>query len=389
MLQPAKVLAALTAKRDRFSECEAELREQLAVLDGALQAVSAMSLAEIESRLGGVSAPGARPTPEHARYGALVVPFEEAWSNHGEARDWAMKVVHGVPTFAADGSQITPSKDISVPVGVVQVGWFENPHQAGIPYTKDVDVRILAPDELAPDESESGGFPDWRVNWSRFALEVNALTTYMEARRNADPRPLCFFDGSLVVSFVQHMLPERQRLYTDAVKKLMHTSESTRVPLVAYVDTSYASDLVTMLQQVMAIPRAARVSDAGLLRRHMRWGDRTQVYVCARDDSVIDRYYEQVCFVYLKATAENPPVRVEFPLWVYEEGELERVLDLVRAECVVGTGYPYVLETTDAVAVLTLQDRQQFYRLFQDFAAREGLPVRFSRKAVSKLERRV
>jgi len=64
------------------------------------------------------------------------------------------------------------------------------------------------------------------------------------------------------------------------------------------------------------------------------------------------------------------------------------VLNLVRAECVVGAGYPYALETADAVAVLTMQDRERFYWLFQEFAEREGLPLRFSRKVVSKKGRR-
>ena len=61
----------------------------------------------------------------------------------------------------------------------------------------------------------------------------------------------------------------------------------------------------------------------------------------------------------------------------------------MRAECVVGAGYPYALETADAVAVLTMQDRERFYWLFQEFAEREGLPLQFSRKAVSKRGRRV
>ena len=62
----------------------------------------------------------------------------------------------------------------------------------------------------------------------------------------------------------------------------------------------------------------------------------------------------------------------------------------MRAECVVGTGYPYALvETADAVAVLTMQDRERFYRLFQEFEEWERLPLRFSRKAASKRERQV
>jgi hypothetical protein len=46
------------------------------------------------------------------------------------------------------------------------------------------------------------------------------------------------------------------------------------------------------------------------------------------------------------------------------------------------------LETADAVAVLSMQYRDRFYHLFQQFAQQQRLPLRFSRKAVSKRGRR-
>ncbi len=389
MLHRDKIMAGLEAKRDRFTESEKIRQEDLDVLVQALEGLAVLSLPEVESRLAGIQWPGARPTSEHEQYNGLVIPFAERWSNHREAREWALELLQGVPTFAVDGSQITPSKDLSIPVGVVQVGWFENRHQTHGAYVKDIAVEVLAPDELAEEEGEESGFPDWRVNWRRFEMEVERLVTHMQSNSEAQPRPLCFFDGSLVVSFVQHIRPERQRLYVDAVVHLLDTSEQTGMPLIGYVDTSYANDLTIMLAHLSGLSLGKRVSDAGLLRPRMEWGDRTQVYICARDDEVLDKYYERVCFVYLKTTRDNPPARVEFPRWLYEAGEHQRVLDLVRAECVVGTGYPYALETADAVAVLTMRDRERFYRLFQRFAEREGLLLRFSRKAVSKEARRV
>jgi hypothetical protein len=92
--------------------------------------------------------------------------------------------------------------------------------------------------------------------------------------------------------------------------------------------------------------------------------------------------------VYLKTTADRPPARLDLPSWLLEDGELERTLDVVRAECVVGNGYPYAVETADAVAVITVQDRERFYRVFQEFAEKERLPLRFSRKTASKSSRR-
>jgi hypothetical protein len=388
MLDTAKAMAALEAKKEGFGADEQSRQEVMATLEQALDGLSNLSWQEIEARLARFEHPGAHPTAEHDAFPTPVIPFDQAWDNHRQAREWAFTVLEGVPTFAADGSQIAPSRDLSIPVGVIQVGWFENLHRGDGAYVKDIAMEVLPPDELAGDEGQESGFPDQHLNWRRFQMEVERLMAYMETKANAEPKPLCFFDGSLVVSFVQHMRPDRQRQYVDAVMRLLMASEHTGVPLVGYVDTSYANDLTSMLVNLMRLRVGGRVSDAGLLRPRMQWGDRSQVYVCARDDAVLDKYYERVCFLYLKTTAGNPPARVEFPRWMHETGEHLRALDLVRAECVVGNGYPYALETADAVAVLTMQDRERFYRLFQGFAEREGLPLRFSRKAMSKRGRR-
>ncbi len=391
MFHRERVIAALEAKADRFAGYEVSLTDALAAYEKGLEELTGLSRAEIEERLNDTPWPGARPTAEHDEHG-LVVPFGQAWTNHQQARAWALEVLSGTPTIAVDGSQITPSRDISVPVGAVQIGWFVNPHDGAQPYVKDISFDVLAPDELADPEEEVVGFPDWRVNARRFVQECDKLIELMEAARDAALKPVCFFDGSLIVSFVQHMLPERQRLYLDAVLDLLAASEEYRVPLVGYVDTSFAKDLTAMLDALASRQTRQRVSDGALLRARLGWGDRTAAYVCARQDQVLpvggNKYYEQVIFSYLKTTAERPPARLDLPRWLLEAGELDRVVDVVRAECVVGNGYPYAVETADAVAVITTQDRERFYRVFQEFAEKESLPLRFSRKAVSKRGRR-
>jgi hypothetical protein len=397
MFRRERVITALEAKADRFSGYEVAVGDALMAYEQALEELAGLSRIEVETRLAGVEWPGARPTTEHDQHPSLVVPFDQIWVNHEQARAWAREVLGGVPTVAVDGSQITPSKDISLPVGAVQIGWFVNPHDGDQGYVKDIHFEVLAPDELADEDEEVLGFPDWRVNARRFVLECEKLVEIMQTARDAAARsdvakPVCFFDGSLVISFVQHMLPERQRLYVDAVMALLAASEECRVPVVGYVDTSYAYDLAAMLDALTGQRGHRRISDGALLRSRMQWGDRTAACICARDDAVLpvdgSKYYDRVCFVYLKTTADRPPARLDLPRWLLEAGELEHTVDVVRAECVVGNGYPYAIETADAVAVITMQDRERFYRVFQEFAEKEGLPLRFSQKAVSKRGRR-
>jgi hypothetical protein len=73
---------------------------------------------------------------------------------------------------------------------------------------------------------------------------------------------------------------------------------------------------------------------------------------------------------------------------VLEAGLAETVINLVRAECVVGTGYPYAIETADALAVITQADRERFYAIFQQFAQSADLPFLQTGKSRSKQVRR-
>lgn len=392
MLHRGRVIVALEEKAERFAGYQISVGDARQAYEEALERVAAMTRAQIEGRLGGIPSPGARPTAEHDAKG-FIVPFKQRWENHEQARKWARGVLLGVPTVAVDGSQIPPSKEISVPVGAVQIGWFVNPHDQERDYVKAVDFQIVAPDELVDDQDafhsqNALGFPDRRVNARRFVHECEKLVALMEEAKDAPVKPVCFFDGSLVISFAQHMDPPLQREYVGAVTALLAASEAYRVPLVGYVDGSYARDLVAMIHHVADLEGQRSVSDGALLRTRMGWGDRSAAYICAREDAVEQRYYERVVFVYVTTTAGGLPARLDVPRWVLEEGDLDRVVDIVRAECVVGNGYPYALETADAVAVITQRDRERFYRLFQEFAERMGLPLQFNTKAMSKRRRR-
>jgi hypothetical protein len=393
VLDRSRVLAALQAKRDAFDSFDLRSHADLRRYEDALAQLATMSAEEVAQRLRDVPRPGARPTLERVAGRSIVLPFEPRWANHQEARAWALRVLQDTPTLAVDGSQISPDPSFSIPVGAVQVGWFENPHNAQETYTKDIAFEVLAPDELSMGEAE-GGFPDQCVNLRRFEGECQVLRAYMLRMAGLRPAPVCFFDGSLTLSFAAQMRPALQEAYLAAVRSLLDTSEETRVPLVGYVDTSYASDLVNMLRWLTGDTQPADLADAGLLRGRLRWGERTEAFVCARDDklsanaSPAQRYYERVHLLYLQTTAHNPPVRLELPAWLLEAGGLERVVDIVRAECVVGVGYPYAVETADALAVITVEDRERFYRAFQEFVASLGLELRYSRKAYSKRTRR-
>lgn len=389
MLIANKVAMALEERRDSFKLAVQRSSEALMLYAESLEHLGRLSRAEIDERLGGVPWPGARPTSDLEQ--GLVQPFDHCWDSAIEARAWALDRLRGVTTVGVDGSQIAPSKEFGVPVSLVQVAWFENPHDGDRPYQKRVRNEVLAPGD-PPQEIEEYAFAESRLNRTRFTLEMEAAAQSIDALPS-DPPAVVFLDGTLILSFTRSMPPETRNDYLQALFGVLDVAEQRRVPVIGYTDGSFAGDLTGLLQHAFDLP-ARGVVDAPLLRSRLGILGRTAAFRCARGDVLPfyrregQDYSRDLGFVYLQPGQDRPPARLDFPLWVVEARLLDHVVDIVRAEIVVGSGYPYPLETADAAAVLTTEDRLAFYRLWHQFAQDAGLTDGIPGKTVSKAHRR-
>lgn len=388
-------LAEFRGHRERHAKSAAEL---LAVLSR----LSATSYEEIQHRLEGAENIGAFPASEIELSHSFVFPFAISWPNHERARGWAAEIFDDRTTFAADGSQIYAGKETSVPVAMIQIGGFENPHNAEKTYEKTSRVEILSPADLFRDQEEPMN-PDVRVEERRYLGEVAAIGEFLRKKKAWQSRgermPLAFFDNPLLVPFSQKGL---QKSLLEATVNLVALSRETEVPVVGYVDRSFSRDLITMLAAFDPSigSSEASVYDSWLLNAPPHdgrsvlssWGDRTSYCYSKRrglnafNDAATGR--STVGFSYLQTTAASPPARLDIPAWVYEQGLLNELVDVIRAECVVGLGYPYPLETADQTAVISGRDREVFFRALQELATREKLDFSVARKDSSKARRR-
>ncbi len=437
MLATQKALEELARKRDQLRAYQSQhgaglsaYRELLGSLRDRFPDAGALNAALDAIASTGETQIGARPTAEYGAWrsqhaNALpVFPFAHDFAHHEEARAWA-ELLRGVTTFAVDGSQLPPWRDASVPLALIQVALFENPHQPPAPYIKDATVTLLSPEELVsaePDEAdarsgEDYGYSERITHLRRYELEIELIVARMAAlaaKGIQRERVVAFYDGSLIPSFALKAPPAYRNRYARAARSLLSASARHRIPLIGYIDTSYARDILTMLaalgdgrqmagkQPLPGKAESRSLRDALLWHGWLRWGDRTPAFRSARydlarlsqaepnqsDDDEANRATE-VAFVYLQTALDRPPARLEFPLWMLDEGLLEHVMDVTRAEVIAGGGYPYPIEAADATAVISAVDRAQFYALFQEFAEHEGLQFSFSRKALSKSRRRL
>lgn len=405
MLDREKLKREFDAAADGFAGFWRASNDEAAKLAEIIALIEGLPLAEIVERLSTSRAEnrGALPTKELEENGKLILEFANDLPTADGWRDWAMEILRDRTTFAADGSQFYFEKETSLPVGAVQVGWFENHHNAAKPYEKNTEFTMLTPAELLKDQDEPI-LPESRVSEVRFQKEVEKLRHFIAKHEGWQDRgermPLGFFDGTLLVSF---SLPHTalQKGFVRAIVELVSLSEEKKVPVVGYIDRSLSRDLIAMLSAFGGIEsKNSILFDAAFLNRRgdngkammQNWGDRTAFCISDRRglDAFIDERtgHSRVGFIYMRTSADAPPSRIDIPTWVYREGLLDDLIDVVRAECVIGLGYPYSAESADHAAVLTMQDREVFLAALHELAANEKMDIRISRKNASKARRR-
>jgi hypothetical protein len=403
MLYRELLTTELDKQRDDFRRFAASQAGDLTDYLHKLERLNETTFAEILKKLADKDA-GAIPSDELDQLKSFSVSFAESWTNHEAARGWANEILKNRTTFAADGSQLFSERDVSLPVGAIQIGWFENPHDSTQRYEKNAYFEILSPEVLL-QEQEEPIIPETRVGERRFHAEVEKASEFLQRKKGWQARgermPLAFFDGTLLVSF---SLPQTdlQETFIKRMVALVKLSRETEVPIIGYVDRSYARDLMNLLdtlegtqasnKQTLYDANILHASTEGFSQTLKHWGDRT--CFCFSKRKGLSQFLDEetgkplVGFTYLQTTSDGAPSRIDVPSWIYERGFLNEVLDVVRAECVIGLGYPYALETADQTAVITTRDREIFLRALQDFAVREKLNFNVSRKAASKGRRR-
>ncbi len=133
---------------------------------------------------------GARPLEKISVQDHGIIRSHLQWDNREQSLEWVRQQLTGVTTFAVDGSQVFPQKDFSIPIALVQIGWFENHHSAAGTYEKDILLDVMTPKDLVADRSQP---MDRWINMRRFSMEVQRLIDYIKTAKGqsarAGPRP--------------------------------------------------------------------------------------------------------------------------------------------------------------------------------------------------------
>ncbi|MBC7114674.1 MAG: DNA double-strand break repair nuclease NurA [Archaeoglobi archaeon] len=281
---------------------------------------------------------------------------------------WAFEICRNRVIAAVDGGQINPDRTLYPPIGLVQSAAFVNFHDGR--YEKLHEIELVIP------ESEHSRFEEL-TSLRRFSLECRMIKRVMESF--GDEKLYILYDGSLIASFLGELSSEVREEYLKNLNEVLRLSEELRIPLIGYVDLSYARDLLSEVENLRG--GKFRGFDAEVLKGRLEnWGDCTPVFVAKRD--ITKKYDVKICYSYFLKSKKALPSRIEFPFWMRDMKR--EIVNVVLSQCILGGGgYPYVLESADKLAHIGRRDRERFKTMVMKYLS--GFP---SFKSESKSLRR-
>lgn len=365
--------------KSKFIDFDVRLHEFAIIFDKEIPRVLGMSADSIRNYLLNERTPGALPLEDYN--GTFCKSFQYTFDSHESSFKWAEDILDHKRVTAIDGSQIYPMKEVGIQISVIQVAYFSNPHTTVKINPRDAEVRIITPEDFKQSSSDIQLSRNY-VDAQRFRFECNMVSQLMDKY----PGTVFFFDGTLIPTFARVHGATLYNAQVSALNKLISKSEETHSPLVGYIDNSYAHDLFRMFSLLMSgIDKDFRYSDASLIVSYLKnFGDYTPIHICRREGT---QDSNSICFTYMK-TDQMRPSRLEFPKWMIEERVLNEVMDIIRAETIIGNGYPYSLDSAHDEAILKMRDKDVLISLLQKFAKDHNLKFHFSIKALKKRKRR-
>lgn len=311
--------------------------------------------------------------------GELIHSFTFNWKNRHEAMVWVDSVLSSVAVGAVDGSQIYSDNSYDIPIAALQTSRIFNRHTRDSDYKQNTEAAIITPDEF--ESAMVYAFGKEYVDARRFSMECDSIIRLMREHKKI----YILLDGTLIHSHINFMLNQSTReIYTNTIMRLLEASEDTGNPVIGFIDNPKSNDITLMMYFLFLFKLKKRIFSDKHLFSHLKWGERTAVFLCDRDDrrdeassSVLDnygRFKNEIAFFYMRV-GKKLPARVEFPAWVYEEGDIDKIADIIRAECVIRSNYPDILTRAHDAAVIRMNEHDLFYRMFDNFCKAHGINI--------------
>ena len=297
--------------------------------------------------------------------------------------------------FAADGSQVHPSRHDAIPFGVINIGVFRQSSTAQTPPAEIVETQLLTLDVLY---TEFGLVGEEVIALRRDLAERKKLASLASA---VDGTVLALTDGPLELFRDPESSRDTQHEFAEYMA-VLHQLAGLGTITAGYVDRP-GSDLVVRMLEILRLPadeftHAGRsrpltpLSDAALFQNRIPGNARSAIFAIQSRSAQQFKDDTALHFFYLNTgTTEHPSLaRVEIPAWVVRSKESVSLLHSVLIDQCRHLGlrpYPYALHRSHEIALVSFADKNQIETMISRAIIDQGMtpPAPSNKQSVKNL----
>jgi hypothetical protein len=290
-------------------------------------------------------------------------------------------IVSNYTLFAADGSQVHPSRHDAIPFGVINIGVFRLSSNNQTPPAEIFETKLLTLDELY---TEYGLVGEEVIALKRDLAERKKLASLAGEVQGS---VLALTDGPLELFRDPEGNRDTQKEFEEYLG-VLHQLAGLGTITAGYVDRP-GSDLVVRMLEILHLPAdelanagrsrpLAPLSDASLFQTRISGSARSAIFAIQSRSAQQFKDETALHFFYLNTgTTENPSLaRVEIPAWVASN---KTSVDLLHAVLIdqcrhLGTRpYPYALHRSHEIALVSFADKGQIETMISRAILARGL----------------
>jgi NurA domain len=284
--------------------------------------------------------------------------------------------------LAADGSQISPDRNLEVQYGLINVGAIRMSLNDGQAPSLFFKSKLMYDQEL---QTPTGLMSDGALALLR---DLNERSILAELAEKATPPVITFTDGPMELWGANDLegassFTQKLNEYLQVLARLARLNVATA----GYVDKPFANLVVRLLEvalldqdrlkEVKEYYPLRGVSDLYLFRRLLQPGERSAVFALQSKSAANYRDALALHFFYLNV-GRGGLARVEIPAWVAGDPKLLDSLHAVlinQCQVMGSRPYPYLLHRAHETAVVSLEEKDQVTQMIMIELRQRGVEV--------------
>ncbi|MBC8044459.1 MAG: DNA double-strand break repair nuclease NurA [Rhizobacter sp.] len=197
---------------------------------------------------------------------------------------------------------------------------------------------------------------------------------------------LALADGTLICWHLKNLREPMQSLLRRRYLSILSKFREAKIPVASYVSYPGSKEVRATLGLVLqaelkehALP-LERLTDHQIFCAYLNTGERSALFASMSEAMNDYDSGDKIYFFYLRLPHEI--ARIELPAWV--ASEIDFLHAAIFDDATKGGGYPMTLTEAHEQAAVGHGDQQSIYQLIERIGMREGFPVTYSAKALSK-----